>query len=121
MARLRMNTGSSDGTSLQGYLEGPWSFEETIARLLGAGFTMQEGDGDKVSVEFVGTFDGHTFTLYDYKEDREVHIGGTRQLNVPGLHRELLALLTAATPCPYVAAEYYDGCEGHAWPVVVPQ
>lgn len=114
-AALTKNNGSVGGTSLRGYLETPWSFEETIARLLGAGFEMQDGDGDKLSVEFIGTFNGATFTLYDYKEDREIHIGGCNALKVKALAAALLPVLKAATPQPYTAAEHYDACEGHHW------
>ncbi len=117
---ITKNEGDCMGTGLSGYLKTPWSFEETVARLLGAGFVRQPGDEYKCSVEFIGTFKGQTFTLYDYKEDRELHIGSATDIDVEALTAELLPLLTAATPQPYEADEYYSDCKGHSWPLGPP-
>ena len=108
---------SFGGTGFKAYLATPWSFEETIARLLGAGFERLDVDGDgKVSIEFIGSFGGQTFTLYDYKGDRALHIGWDG-LDVDGLNAALVALLMTATPVPYTATERYDECDGltHGW------
>lgn len=105
------------GTSLRGYLVSPYPFEETVARLYA--LTEQRPasvDMEKVSVEFVGQWQGAVFTLYDYKEDRELHIGGHSGLDVAGAQSAVLAALAAVTPRPYQAAEYYDACQGHRWP-----
>lgn len=55
------NGGSANDTSLCGYLPAPYA---ALADLLGE---PGEGDGYKVSTEWVVTFKGKTFTLYDYK------------------------------------------------------
>jgi hypothetical protein len=105
------------GTSLRGYLNTPWSFEETVARLVSlSGQPAESADMEKTSVQFVGTFNGEVFTLYDYKEDREIHIGGHPKLRVDALNEVLIAQLEAVEPAPYAAAEYYDQQEGHQWP-----
>ncbi len=65
------------GTSFSGvYLDvatlgGFYSVVGVIALMAGE----PQGDRDKTTVQFVGQFRGHIFTLYDYKRDRELHIG----------------------------------------------
>ena len=105
-------------TYLRGYLDSPFSFEETVARLITLSGQDPTADTDqyKVSVEFVGLFNGHKFSLYDYKEDREIHIGGNDELDVEGLTKALLSGLATVEPTPYQANEYYDQELGHGWP-----
>lgn len=103
------------GTSLRGYLDNtPYRFEELIARLRGASGKNPTAatDGYKTSVEFTGAFNGQPFTLYDYKGDMTVHIGGTGRLDVDGLKAALLRLLRDAEPVSYEAALHYDELEG---------
>jgi hypothetical protein len=57
--------GENCGTSLAGYLSASY---KDLVKLLGR--PNCEGDGYKVSTEWVLTFRGETFTLYDYKETR---------------------------------------------------
>lgn len=110
---------SIDGTSLRGYYESPWSFEETVARLITAsGQPARSFDQYKTSVEFRGTFHGHVFTLYDYKEGRTIHIGGADDLDRVGFVKALTAALMLVTPTPYTAAEYYSDKIGHSWGIV---
>lgn len=108
---------SINGTSLQGYLDNvPWSFEETVARLLTLTNqpAQEQGDQEKVSVEFLGTYKGKVFTLYDYKEDFQIHIGGKSDLDVEGLREELLRQLETVEPTPYRARMWYgDSDAGH--------
>lgn len=110
-----------NGTSLQGYYtpKAGWSFEETVARLttLSGQNPSEAFDGDgKVTVEFVGTFDGAVFTLYDYYADRRIHIGGhgdgwgTPAVNVAALAAALDDALAPVPRAPYTA-------DGHSWPV----
>lgn len=104
---------SIGGTSLQGYLVTPWSFEETVARLITLCGPPRPGDEYKISVEFTGTFNGQVFSLYDYKGDRELHIGGHKKL--PGLVETICAALQDVKPTPYTATEHYDTRSSHGW------
>lgn len=106
-------------TGLRGYLRvEALSFEETIARLrtLSGQDPTKIADGYKTSVEFGGTFGDEPFFLYDYKADREIHIGGSDRLDVAGLHAALVDALRTAVPTPYEAREAYDGNRTHGWP-----
>jgi hypothetical protein len=104
------------GTSLRGYYRSPWSFEETVARLVTAsGQPVNSDDGYKTSVNFKGTFGGRVFTLYDYKEDREIHIGGMDGLDVFELGVELNHVLSQVEPTAYTAKEHYAEKKGHGW------
>lgn len=102
------------GTSLQGYLDSPYGFEETVARLkaLSGQDPTEGGDGYKVSVEFVGQFNGQPFTLYDYKGDNEIHIGGRDKRFVPALQKALVAAMASVVPAAYTATLHYDETEG---------
>lgn len=55
--------GDLNGTSLCGYVEASYA---QLKALLGE--PNADGDGYKVSTEWVCTFEDKTFTLYDYKE-----------------------------------------------------
>lgn len=114
------STRSSSGTSLRGYLRTPWSFPETVARLITLSGQQQDGtcgDAYKTSVEFVGTADGRVFTLYDYKGDGQIHIGGAAGLDADRLTESLVAHLADAAPADYEAALNYDDLNGrrHGW------
>lgn len=109
--------GDYAGTSLLGYMEASY---RDLVRVLGK--PNAEGDQYKVSTEWVVTFAGRTFTIYDYKVTRlydrggisvkafralpkfEWHIGGTakdmtfEQLRSVILHA--IAQLPAETPKP---------------------
>ena len=101
---------------LRGYYESPWSFEETVARLVTAsGQPINSFDEYKSSVNFVGTFEGQRFTLYDYKEDRAIHIGGNDELDISNLVVALTDALNLVEPTPYKAKEYYADQRGHEW------
>jgi hypothetical protein len=105
------------GTSFRSYYDSPWTFEETVARLLTlSGQPAKSLDEYKTSVEFRGTFKGQVFTLYDYKEDRAFHVGGTEALDVVGLAIVLTGYLKDSPPSPYAAREYYNDKTGHGWP-----
>lgn len=116
---INWGDGDINGTSLVGYLDNlPWSFEESVARLKSySGQDPTEAtDGYKVSVEFYGTFNGEPFSIYDYKCDKELHIGG-RGVNVGQLKEMLRYALDNCDPEPYVAKMYYDEGFGtqHSW------
>lgn len=108
------------GTGLRGYLDNvPWSFEETVARLktLSGQEPGDRADRDKTSVEFNGTFGGKVFTLYDYKGDRTIHIGGNGDLDVASLRDALRRALDGVRPSAYEAEvpRYYGGRQVHQW------
>lgn len=103
-------------SSLQGYYLSPWSFEETVARLITAsGKPAESDDQHKTLVCFEGSFDGQRFTLYDYKEDRRLHIGGSAELDWRELSEELTKELKKVEPTPYTAKEFYDQKGEHSW------
>jgi hypothetical protein len=113
--KLTWTTESLEGTSLRGYLDNtPYRFEELVARLRGASSQdpTTHTDGYKTSVEFVGAFNGQPFSLYDYKGDMTVHIGGTDRLNVEALKAALLDAVNAAEPVAYEATLHYDELRG---------
>jgi hypothetical protein len=107
------------GTSLRGYFESPWVFEETVARLVAASGQLgtESGDKYKISVQFIGRFLGQPFSLYDYKEDREIHVGVWPDFPLAEFCEALLKLLSEVEPMPYEAREHYDLERWHRWPM----
>ena len=107
------------GTYFVDYLDYPISFEELVARLI----TLSEQDPTtqtddyKTSVEFVGEYNGETFTIYDYKGDMRLHIGGTGRLDTASLIQHLRDTLYACSPTPYTAQMHYGSHAGevHKW------
>ena len=63
-------------------------FEGAVAKLMALG-AVDDGPGDKTTVEFHGTYNGAVFTLYDYRYDGRLHIGGHDGLDVDGLKAAL--------------------------------
>ncbi|XWV25585.1 putative ORFan [Tupanvirus deep ocean] len=104
-------------TSLRDYLEHPYSFEEAVARLYAlAGWNIFDlCDQYKTTFEVCGTFNGEVFTLYDYKEDNKIHIGGRESLDTIGLQKVLLELMDNATPKEYTASYHYGSEGGYSW------
>lgn len=113
-------TADINGTSFQCYLQCdlPLPFNELVARLITlSGQSGQEnGDGYKLSVQFTGTFNGKPFSLYDYKGDDEIHVGGHDELDVTGLLRALNAGIQNTKPTSYVATRHYDDATTHQYP-----
>jgi hypothetical protein len=95
------------GTSLAGYFTSPFSFEETIARLVTlSGVQPFENIDDKVWFEFIGRFDGKLFTLYDYKSSEQFHIGaadGGRGFDIGAFSVALDSALRSVQPTPFRA------------------
>ncbi|QKF94105.1 hypothetical protein QKU48_gp0647 [Fadolivirus algeromassiliense] len=90
------------------------SFEELVARLnnLSDQNIFSQGDGYKLSFELLGTYKNKPFTLYDYKGDNCVHIGGNDCLDVGGLKNELIKLINTTNPKDYTAKYHYDNFHG---------
>lgn len=106
------------GTSFNDYLEiKDMSFEEVVARLynLSDQEIFDKTDKYKVSFDIHGSYKGNVFTLYDYKGDNMIHIGGKDGLDVKGLKKELIKLIKKSVPKPYIAKLYYDGYEGKTY------
>jgi hypothetical protein len=124
MSDIKWTTARHGSTQLIAYYESPWSFEETVARLVTAsGQPAASPDGgEKVSVEFTGAYRGQPFILYDYKGDRSIHIGGGHELTAPvrGLVNQLTEILSLVEPTPYQVAERYDEKKSHSWPPAEP-
>ncbi|XWV26925.1 hypothetical protein QJ857_gp0125 [Tupanvirus soda lake] len=104
-------------TSLRGYLTHPYSFEEAVARLYSlAGWNIFElCDQYKTTFEVSGTFNGQVFTLYDYKEDNVIHIGGRDSYDIKELQKNLLELMENVKPKEYTASYHYGSEGGYSW------
>ncbi len=46
-------------------------------------------DGEKSTFEFIGLFREEPFTLYDWKDSNEIHIGGTDNTDIAALRAHL--------------------------------
>ncbi|ARF11908.1 hypothetical protein Klosneuvirus_3_43 [Klosneuvirus KNV1] len=92
-------------------------FEDVVARLynLSNQNIFEQGDQYKLSFVVSGLFDGKPFTLYDWKGDECVHIGGKDDLDVLELKKELLKLIKKTNPKPFTAKLYYDQCKGQTY------
>lgn len=107
------------GTARYGIFTSKYSFEETIARLVTlSGQTPFENIDDKVWFEFVGQFNGVTFTVYDYCGDEFIHVGGEvmikagdRSLDYLAFIPELERLLDTVEPTPFRA----KGLDGNVY------
>lgn len=100
----------TSGTHLIVYFISPWTFTETVARLITATNQIPI-QSDKTSFHFVGMFNNQIFTIYDYKGDFKLHIGGTNNLDFKGLSSKLIEVLTPVIPTPFTATipdEYAD-------------
>ena len=82
------------GTHFCAYLNHPYSFEEAVARIyaLCDYNIFEEGDEDKLSFQASGIFNNEVFTLYDWKENCTVHIGGRANLDAQSLEKYLLKI-----------------------------
>ena len=110
-------------TAFRSYLDNlPWPFEEVVARILAVSHQpiFDQTDRCKMSFEARGKFEGSAFTLYDYKEDRRIHIGGPADLKVEELKDALRPVLAHATPAPYEAQLHYGRGGTYRWPTEPP-
>jgi len=90
---IHWNVGNRNGTHLRGFFEAAdGDFEGVVAKLTALG-AIDDGPGDKTTVELTGLFNGAVFTLYDYRYDGRLHIGGHDTLDVDGLKAALGSLL----------------------------
>lgn len=111
------------GTAFRDCLDDlPWPFEETVARILTASGQpiFDQVDCCKESFQATGTFKGRVFTLYDYKGDRRIHIGGRAGLKAQELKEILRQALASSDPAPYEARIRYGQGGTYRWPTTVP-
>lgn len=89
-------------------------FEQVVGRLYNVSGQeiFEQGDEYKLSFEVIGSYNGKPFTLYDWKGDKCVHIGGKDDLDVIGLRKELSTLLKNTKEKPFTAKLHYDHCIG---------
>jgi hypothetical protein len=91
-----------------------WTFERILAGInaIANQVIFDDGNFDKSSFTAEGTYKGKYFSLYDYKGDRSIHVGGGNELDVKGLVDELNKLIKLAEPkpfscrCSYTNAKY---------------
>ena len=115
--KIRWREGEIDGTYYLGFWDDlPYSFEETVARLITVSGQNPIINGYKCSIHFHGTYEGKVFTLYDYKGDYRIHIGGKRGLNLEGLKQFLAEEIADSEPTPYEAVADYQPGIRHQWP-----
>jgi hypothetical protein len=87
------------------------TFEEVLARIVTIGVANNQNifvDCDKSTFELTGSYRGKIFTLYDYKANRGVNIGG-KDLDVEALILDLSKLILATNPTKFSATSGYTG------------
>jgi hypothetical protein len=96
----------------------PFSFEEAVARLVGLSGQNPAAPPEliKRAIRFSGRWDGHYFTIYNYKDNSRLHIGGEPALrgDIADLRDELIAGIGAATPHPFRCTGRYLP-DGRVW------
>lgn len=97
-----------------------WTFEKVVACInnLSDQNIFERTDKYKVSFELVGTYKGICFTLYDWKEDNCVHIGGTEDLDIDGLKKELIEVIKMTEPKPFKTRLYYTCEKYYSYPIM---
>jgi len=111
---IEWRAGEMTGTSRVGLWQPlPYSFAETVARLITVSGQYPIYDGYKSSVNFWGRYRGQQFTIYDWKgEDDNLHIGG-RTTMTDQMFKELIVALTLelvdVEPHAYHASASYHG------------
>ena len=106
----------TDGTSYQGMLSTKLPFERSVALIyeISGQKIFENGDGYKLTFHVFGKYKGQVFTLYDYKGDKDIHIGGFEELDVDGLNDELIKIMEKGNinpkkfkaVCKYTEEEY---------------
>jgi hypothetical protein len=69
-------------------------------------------DEYKISFLLSGKYKGEVFTIYDYKGDECIHIGGKNTLDIKSLIKELNELIKMTEPLEYKAKYHYDSYNG---------
>lgn len=93
------------------------SFPEIIGRLYSlCDYDIFEDQYEKTSFEVFGIYKGEVFTLYDYKGDYNIHIGGHKdKLDINGLVRALADTIMKTQPRAYKAHIEWTG-DTYAFP-----
>jgi hypothetical protein len=93
------------------HFKNPESFETLLAKLHNLSSTQdifQQSDEEKTTFELFGTFRGHWFSIYDYKDSRSLHVGGNEDLPVRALISALVLLLESTACKPFIARSPYS-------------
>lgn len=88
------------------------SFLEMTARfygLLGKNIFVPKKQQDKIAVEIILSYQGHMFTIYDYKGDGSFHIGGHENSKdlISDLAKDLDEILLLAQPMKFKHKSVY--------------
>lgn len=67
-------------------------FEELVNKLSKISKQSKE-KGDKVNFEFIGKYDNQIFTLYDWKDDKSIHIGAYKNFPCEAFVKDLYKLV----------------------------
>lgn len=91
-----------------------WGFEDIVARLITLGKRngqdiFKQTDEEKCMFELEGTYKGEVFTLYDYKGNGGVNIGGTDRLDVIGLSNALADIIKVTLATKFKEHSPYTG------------
>ena len=111
-----------NGTHLLGYLDHPYLFAQALSRLYYlADYNIfadrNRGDIYKSSFGINGSYEGKRFSLYDYKDDERIHIGGDDNLNLDGLKHQLLCMMETANEPSFVThSNYTFPVHEYSWP-----
>lgn len=80
---------SIGGTFFRCYLTGRFSEMKRKLENMSGQDSLCDSWGEQTTFMFVGSIGGHTFTIYDYEDDKRLHIGGTDVLDLGALELAL--------------------------------
>ena len=102
------------------YITPPYPFEESVARLYAlAGYEIFDcTDEFKLSFNASGTYKGKPFSIYDWKCDNLLHVGGKDDFDIVSFKKDIVKLMKTVKPKHYEAKYYYNNCYGptHSYP-----
>lgn len=117
--------GTLDPTELYPGMQKYGAFMLMISKLYSIAPNMFQHAGEKSTFEIVGTYKGQIFSLYDWKHEYNLSIGGRRDtingqyktlLDTEGLKTHLIEMIDSAQSKPFSARGYYS--QVYEWGVV---
>ena len=118
---IQFNSFDINNTSFIDYYTPSIKFEEIVARLNTIGIKnniniFDNADKYKTTFELDGKYGDNVFSLYDYKSNNMIHIGGHKgKLDVAGLKKHLDSVLFDNEPTNFTQKYYYDDSEGNTY------